>query len=113
MYCPIEEGVLVYSHLGFSRLSVGMVPQWLDIEMLFAENKHKLFDFTESESKHKKLFATGHRQCADVFFIRRSVAHCLLAQGHRNFNAATEKPCAFFERHHLQTRIRPWLRFRR
>ncbi len=79
--------------------------------MLFAENKHKFFDVTEGESEHKKLLAAGHRQCADLFFIRRSFAHWLLAQGRLNVNAATKKSSAFFERNHLQTRIRQWLRF--
>lgn len=115
LYCPIEEGVLVYSYLGydpsFMKLSVGTVLQWQALETIFAEGKHKYFDFTEGESEHKKLFATDHRQCADVFFIRRSLAHWLLVQGHRHFNAAVEKFGEFLERHNLKTRIRQWMRF--
>lgn len=115
LYCPIEDGVLVYSYLGydpdFAKLSVGTVLQWLALETIFAEGKHKYFDFTEGESEHKKLFATNHRQCADVFFIRRSLAHLLLVQGHRHFNAAVERFGKFLERHKLKTRIRQWMRF--
>lgn len=64
-------------------------------------------------NEHAKLFPSGHRQYADVFFIRCSFAHCLLAQGDLNFNAVTEKSYALFERNHLQTCIRQRLRFGR
>ncbi|MBS0467655.1 MAG: hypothetical protein JSR14_10650 [Proteobacteria bacterium] len=81
--------------------------------MAFAENKHKFVDFTQGESEHKIMFTTGHRQCADVFCIRRSFAHWWLAQNHRNFNTAMKKSYAFFERLHMQARTRQRPRFGR
>jgi hypothetical protein len=37
-------------------------------------------DYTEGEGVHKRYFATGSRQCADVYFFRRTLGvHTLLA----------------------------------
>jgi hypothetical protein len=77
LYCPIEEGRVIYGFLGFdpgfSTLSPGTVLQLLVTESLFSENCYLLFDFTEGEGAHKELFSTGSRLCANVFYFRPGV----------------------------------------
>lgn len=77
LYCPVKNGVLLYSYLGYhpdyAQMSAGTVLQWLALERIFAEEKFSLFDFTEGESPHKKYFATDTKLCADVFFFRKSL----------------------------------------
>ena len=77
LYCPVKNGVLLYSYLGYhpdtAHMSAGTVLQWLALEQIFAENKFSLFDFTEGESPHKRYFATDTKLCADVFFFRISI----------------------------------------
>lgn len=76
LYCPVKNGVLLYSYLGYhpdyAHMSAGTVLQWLALERIFSENKFALFDFTEGESPHKKYFATDTRLCADVFYFRKN-----------------------------------------
>jgi hypothetical protein len=76
LYCPVKNGVLLYSYLGYhpdyAQMSAGTVLQWLALERIFAENKFSLFDFTEGESPHKKYFATDTKLCADVFFLKKN-----------------------------------------
>jgi CelD/BcsL family acetyltransferase involved in cellulose biosynthesis len=87
LYCPIYDGVLIYQYLGYDSkymsLSVGTILQWLALEHLFEEGCFRLFDFTEGQSEHKRLFATHSIQCANIFFVRRNLRNTFLVQSHR------------------------------
>ena len=86
LYCPIEEGAVEYSFLGydsaFAQLCPGTVLQYLAMERLFSEAKFDIFDFTEGEGPHKELFATGSQSCADVYYFRWSLRNVLLVAAH-------------------------------
>jgi len=86
LYCPVNKGVLTYAYLGYnpaySKLSVGSVLQWLALEQLFDESKFCYFDFTEGESPHKRLFATNHRHCANVYMFRNTLSNSALMRSH-------------------------------
>lgn len=73
IYCPIDDGVLSYEHVGYdpkvSDLSAGTVLQWHVLEALFAEKRHRVFDFTQGEGDHKRFFSTEARQCANVVVL--------------------------------------------
>lgn len=117
LFCPVRDGVVDYAYLGYDpaylRLSVGTVLQWLALESLFAENRFRYFDFTEGESDHKRLFATGHIECANVALMRPTLANLALAYGHIGFNGAAEGLGRWLDRHDLKPRIKRWLRFGR
>ena len=85
LYCPIYDGVLIYSYLGYDPAymdkSVGTVLHWLALQEIFSESKFLYFDFTEGDSAHKSLFATHQRQCANVFFVRRTLRNYFLIYG--------------------------------
>lgn len=82
LYCPINNGVLIYAFLGYDpdymNHSVGTVLQWLALQHLFEERCFRFFDFTEGQSEHKKLFATHSIQSANVLFLRSSLHNSLL-----------------------------------
>jgi CelD/BcsL family acetyltransferase involved in cellulose biosynthesis len=86
LYCPVEEEVLLYDHVGYDQRfgdhSPGTVLQMLVFERLFAEGRFLAFDFTEGESEHKRLFATGSILCADVHWLPRSAGGWLLVASH-------------------------------
>lgn len=86
LYCPEENGILEYAYLGYDpeyqSLSVGTVLQWFAIEQLFNEGKFRYFDFTEGQSSHKQLFSSHQRLCANVFFLRHTIANTLLIRAH-------------------------------
>lgn len=77
LFCPVQEGVLLYAYLGydpsFAQQSPGTVLQMLALESIFAEQKFTLFDFTEGQSPHKQYFSTHTKLCADVFYFRKSL----------------------------------------
>jgi CelD/BcsL family acetyltransferase involved in cellulose biosynthesis len=87
LYCPIDEGVLLYAYLGYdpteAEWSPGTVLQWLALEALFAEGTHRIFDFTEGQSDHKRLFATGSQLCGNVWFLRATLTGRCMIGGHR------------------------------
>jgi CelD/BcsL family acetyltransferase involved in cellulose biosynthesis len=97
----------------YLRLSVGTVLQWLAVESLFAEKRFRYFDFTEGESEHKRLFSTGHLDCANVALLRPTLANRMLAHSHLRFGRAVEALGKWLEAHDLKKRIRSWLRFGR
>jgi len=86
LYCPAQDGVLIYAYLGYDpaylRMSVGTVLQWIAVEQLFKEARFRYFDFTEGQSDHKRLFATHERQCANVFLIKKTLTNAVLVYGH-------------------------------
>ena len=86
LYCPVENGVLIYAYLGYDpdylKMSVGTVLQWLAVQQLFEESCFKVFDFTEGQSEHKRLFATHELQCANVIFLKKSLRNRSLIYSH-------------------------------
>ena len=77
IYCPIDDGVLSYEHVGYDAatadLSPGTVLQWQVLEALFKEKRHRLFDFTQGEGDHKRFFSTESRQCANIVVLPPSL----------------------------------------
>ncbi len=86
LYCPVEDGTLIYDYLGYDpdymKLSVGTVLQWLAVEHMFGEGCFRYLDFTEGESDHKRLFATHETLCANVLFLRNTPKNRILAHSH-------------------------------
>jgi CelD/BcsL family acetyltransferase involved in cellulose biosynthesis len=117
LFCPVHDGIVQYAYLGYDldymRMSVGTVLQWLALECLFSERRFRFFDFTEGASEHKRLFATGHLECANIALLKPTLANLLLAHGHYGFVRVVEAFGAWLERRHMKSRIRRWLRFGR
>lgn len=115
LYCPIRNGVLLYQYLGYdpqySKWSVGTVLQWCAFQSIFAEGKFQLFDFTEGQSEHKRMFATGSVPCANVYFLQNTIRNISLIQGQRVFFGFSELSGDILERLGLKARIKKLLRF--
>ena len=86
LYCPVQDGTLLYAYLGYDpeymQHSVGTVLQWLAVQQMFEEGIFKFFDFTEGQSDHKRLFATHELRCANVIFLRKTLANTILLRSH-------------------------------
>lgn len=86
LYCPVQDGVLIYAYLGYDpqymQLSVGTVLQWLAMEQIFAEGGFRYFDFTEGQSEHKRFFATHQQQCANVFMLKKTLRNTVVIYSH-------------------------------
>jgi len=116
LFCPISDGIVLYDYVGYdpahAEFSPGMILQVEALKALFAEKQHRLFDFTEGEGAHKKLFATHDVLCADVFVIqRRPIASASIIL-HRSHVAVVSALGAFFDRMGLRARLRRLLRSR-
>lgn len=114
LVCPIRDGVVEYGYLGYDpeyrHFSVGTLLQWLALESLFDERRYRYFDFTEGESEHKRLFSTGHLDCANVVMLRITTAHRLLVLSHETFTRMAERVGRWLEKYHLKSRMRSWIR---
>jgi hypothetical protein len=55
---------------------------------LMAERKFRLFDFTEGEGQHKRLFATGGVDCVDLLLMRPTLANLLAGHTLNAFDGA-------------------------
>jgi Protein involved in cellulose biosynthesis (CelD) len=116
LYCPVENGTIIYDHLGydpeFKALSPGTVLQQLALERLFAEAKFKMFDFTEGEGAHKEFFATGSNLCADIYYFRRTPRNLGLLGIHAGLATISNRAVAALERLGLKKRIKALIRAR-
>ncbi len=114
LYCPVEEGVALYDHLGYdpatASLSPGTVLQMLALERLFAERRFLLFDFTEGEGQHKELFSTASHLCADVYVINARLMSTSLILLHRGMDQTSAAIGGMLDRLHVKSRVRRLIR---
>lgn len=92
LYAPAEGDTLIYSHLGydpdFADCSPGTVLQFEAMRQLLAERAFRRFDFTEGDGQHKRLWATGALDCADLLLLRRTPANLLTGHLLTGFDGA-------------------------
>lgn len=76
LWAPAQGETLIYAWLGydpaFADLSPGTVLQLEAMRELMSERRFRLFDFTEGDGQHKRLFATDAVDCVDLLLMRRS-----------------------------------------
>lgn len=76
LWAPAEGETLIYAWLGydpaFADLSPGTVLQLEAMRALMVERRFRLFDFTEGDGQHKRLFATDAVECVDLLLLRRA-----------------------------------------
>lgn len=115
LYCPVTEGVLSYSYVGYDPeymdKSVGLVLQWLAVQALFAESRFLYFDFTEGQSDHKRLFSTHQRLCGNVFFVRRSLGNGAIVYIHMVMNLLSVWLGKTLDRLGVKAKVKRLLRF--
>lgn len=84
LYAPADGTTLIYAYLGydpdFADLSPGTVLQFEAMRQLMEEKRFRLFDFTEGEGQHKRLFSTGEIACLDLLLLHPTLPN-LLAGG--------------------------------
>ena len=115
LYLRSEDGTLTYDYLGYlpeyGKWSVGTVLQWVALDALFAEQKFRLFDFTEGDGSHKRLFATNDVQTANVMYLRRNLRNYALIIGHRWCNSFSVWVGNTLENWGIKKTIKNFLRF--
>jgi CelD/BcsL family acetyltransferase involved in cellulose biosynthesis len=114
LYAPADGETLIYAHLGYdpehADLSPGSVLQYEAMRQLMDEGRFALFDFTEGEGQHKRLFSTGEVECVDLLLLRRTPANLLAAWSLAAFDGGIEGTKALLKRLNLESLAR---RFRR
>lgn len=92
LYAPAEGKTLIYAYLGYdpdhAALSPGSVLQFEAMRQLMAEGRFALFDFTEGEGQHKRLFGTGSVECVDLLLVRRTIPNLVAGNLLNGFDAA-------------------------
>lgn len=108
LYMPVEHGVLIYGFLGydpeFAALSPGTVLHIEAMRRLFAEQRFRLFDFTEGDGAHKAQFGRGSVECADLIVLRRSLRNRAALLVIRTLDIVAEGGKAVLERTGLRAR---------
>lgn len=95
LWAPAEGGTLLYAYLGydpdFADVSPGIVLQLEAMRELMAERAFRLFDFTEGDGQHKRLFATGAVDCIDLLLVRPSAANLIAVGALQAFDWAVSR----------------------
>ena len=114
LYCPVQEGVMIYAYLGYDpdymQLSVGTVLQWLAVEQIFKEGRFRYFDFTEGQSEHKRFFATHQQPCANVFLIKKTWRNYAVIYSHLSMDRFSTWLGVTLERWGVKAKVRRFLR---
>lgn len=115
MYCPINDGTLLYQYLGYDpdylKWSVGTILHWYAFEDIFNEGKFKYFDFTEGQSEHKRLYSTGSQLCGNVYIFPKTLKNKLLLQSHNAMNQFSKMIGKVLDKFNLKAKIKKILRF--
>lgn len=114
LYCPVQDGIAVYSYLGYDpaymHLSVGTVLQWLALEEMFNEGGLRYFDFTEGQSDHKRLFATHQRQCAHMFLVQATLRNVAIVYSHALMDRFSCWAGQLLDRYGVKAKVRRLIR---
>jgi CelD/BcsL family acetyltransferase involved in cellulose biosynthesis len=114
LFLPVEGDRVVYAYLGYDPKcadhSPGTVLQLLVMERLFAEPNLRVFDFTEGDGQHKRLFGTSVQQCEDVLLVRPMAVTEIVARAHAAFERAQSPFISVLDRIGLKDRFKRMLR---
>jgi len=117
LYLPIVDDRVIYGHLGFdpayAALSPGTVLQLLALESLFAEGRFRIFDFTEGEGEHKRLFATHERLCGNVYYLRPTIRNRAIIRLHLGTRKLSDFADRQLAQRNLKTHLKHYLRGQR
>jgi hypothetical protein len=114
LYAPATGPTLIYAHLGYdpdvADLSPGTVLQFEAMRELMEKRRFRLFDFTEGEGQHKRLFSTGEVECVDLLLLKPTPANLLAGWSLSAFDGGIETAKGVLKRLNLESLAR---RFRR
>jgi Acetyltransferase (GNAT) domain len=114
LYLPLEGSRAVYHSLGydpeFSALSPGTVLQLLAMEDLCADQRIKIFDFTQGGGEHKRLFGTFSVECLDLLLLRRTFRNVVLVATHSLCRSVDSGVGVALDRFGIKRRLKQWIR---
>jgi hypothetical protein len=114
VFCFRQNGIVTYDYVGFdpgrAELSPGTVLLYLVLQYLFAEGRSRIFDFTEGEGGHKRLFGRSSVHCAKSYMLTDSWGNRILVRSHRGLNWSVEFVGRWLDRMGLKGRIRAMIR---
>lgn len=114
LYCQHLEGLVISQFLGYdpeyNRRSPGTVLLYGMMERLITDGTHRMFDFGQGYSEYKEMFATGSVQCADVYYLRRTMRNRLVVRLHSGMDRVSMGTGWALQRVGLKERLRRLLR---
>jgi hypothetical protein len=114
VFCFRRNGIVTYDYVGFdpekADLSPGTVLQYLIMQHLFAEGRSRIFDFTEGEGGHKKLFGRSSMRCAKSYVLPDSFRSRWLFKAHAGLNRSVECVGDWLGRLGLKDKVRSLIR---
>lgn len=115
MYCPVDDGVLLYQYLGYDpqyfKWSVGSILHWYAFEDMFKEGCFSYFDFTEGQSDHKRRYSTGSLLCGNVFVFPKNLRCGFIIYSHAGMNWLSQTLGTMFVKMGLKQKIKKFIRF--
>lgn len=114
VFCFRTNGIVTYDYVGFDAsradLSPGTVLQFLILQFLFSDGRSRIFDFTEGEGGHKRLFGRSSLHCAKSYILKDSLGNRLLLRSHAVLNRSVESIGRWLDRIGLKNRVRAVIR---
>lgn len=109
-YCQGKGDRLDYEYTGYDsecgRMSPGNVLLYELLQALIKEGRFKTVSLGSGEAQYKRAFANDVRQCATVFFFRRTARNFVLCWLHRGCGDAEGLIAAGLDRFGLKQRVR-------
>lgn len=113
-WCRRKGESLVYDTIGYlpecAKLSPGIVLLYLILQDMFSTNLYSILDFGPGEAQYKSMFGTGQYHFEDVYLLRGTLRHHLLASAHFRFGNLSSATGAALERYGLKKRVKKLIR---
>jgi CelD/BcsL family acetyltransferase involved in cellulose biosynthesis len=115
-YCTVRGDCLRFQHIGYDpayrNWSVGNVLIAEALRCAIGENRFAIVDFGSGEAQYKRVFATGSRRCATVFFFRPTLGRLLIVAAHRACTAVSDVSTTAADRLGIREGLKRYARIR-
>ncbi len=113
-WCRRNGDTLVYDTIGYlpecAKLSPGSVLLYLILQDAFGSGCYSMLDFGPGEAQYKAMFGTGRYEFEDVYLLRRTLRHRMLANLHYRVNNFSTAVGAALEHHGLKKAVKKLIR---
>lgn len=114
LYCPIAKRTIDYAFLGYlpeaAKYSAGTVLFVLALEKIFVEQGVDYYDLKEGQSSHKTLFSTGAIDCANIMYLKDTLANHFWVRTHHYLYGFLQTIIDFLEKMGMKEKLKKLVR---
>jgi hypothetical protein len=111
-----KRRVFIYDYIGydpyFAKFSPGTVLQYYILRRFFQEGTFEICDFSIGEGEHKRIFATHHVHCGDIYFLEKNALHHSMLMADYTLQRLSKTAVSFLTKLGVKSKLKKQIRSR-